>query len=70
VVKLNDQFSLARDSTDLAADISGVLHSLYMALSAEELAQVSVTVEDAKLQLSAPPGIVLKIGQALGMPTH
>lgn len=69
MVKLNDQFSLERESTDVAADLGEVLHSLYTALSAEELAQVSVTVEDEKLQLVAPPGIVLKIGQALGVPT-
>ncbi len=63
VVKLNDNFCCA----PVAGDIGTVLLSLQTALTAEELAQVSVNLEDSKLQLSAPPAIVLKIGQILGL---
>lgn len=63
VVKLNDRFACTPEQDD----IGGVLMSLYSALTADELAQVSVNIQDAKLQLVAPPAIVLKIGYALGL---
>ncbi|MDO8541298.1 MAG: hypothetical protein Q7S40_12740 [Opitutaceae bacterium] len=63
MVKLNDNFSY----TPEAVDVGGVLLSLYSSLTADELAQVSLNIEDSKLQLIAPPSIVLKIGQALGL---
>jgi hypothetical protein len=65
VVKLNEKFSVAQE---IEGDIAGVLMSLYSALTSDELAQVSVKMENAQLQLLAPPDIVAKIGLALGMP--
>lgn len=62
MVKINERYACTPDRDD----IGGVLMSLYCALTADELAQVSLSVDDTKLQLIAPPAIVLKIGQALG----
>lgn len=63
MVKLNERYACTPDRDDIGT----VLASLYGALTADELAQVSVTLDNAKLQLIAPPAIVLKIGHVLGL---
>lgn len=63
MVKLNEKFSLSSESSD----IGGVLMSLYTTLSPDELAQVSLCIDDSKLQLIAPPSVAMKIGHALGL---